>query len=105
MAEMFAEPGMVLTDPGYRLANRAGDTGSSALGRGCGSSIATVQPNRARELSDEEVAFGVSLRGPLGVPNGVRLVDVVFDLGEASAVRVLGSRVEHLASVAQYRAR
>jgi hypothetical protein len=41
-AEMLAELGMVLTDPGYRLADSAGHTGSSALGRGCGSSIATT---------------------------------------------------------------
>ena len=102
---MLAELGMVLSDPGYRLADRAGHTGSSALGRGCGSSIATTQANRARELSNEEVAFGVGLRGPLGVPDGARLLDVVFDLGEASAVGVLGSRVEDLARVAECRAR
>jgi hypothetical protein len=39
---MFAELGMVLTDPGYRLADRAGHTDSSTLGCGCGSSIATT---------------------------------------------------------------
>jgi hypothetical protein len=33
------------------------------------------------------------------------MVDVVFDLGEASAVRVLGSRVEDLVRVAECRAR
>jgi len=48
---MFADWGMVLTDPGYRLADGAGYTGSGTLGRGCGSSIATTEPNRARELS------------------------------------------------------
>ena len=30
-AEMLAEPRIVFTDPSYRLANRAGHTGSSAL--------------------------------------------------------------------------
>ena len=60
-AEMLAELGMVLTDPGYRVADRAGHSDSSTLGRGCGSSIATTQANRARELSNEEVAFGVDL--------------------------------------------
>jgi hypothetical protein len=40
--EVLAELGKVLTDPGYRLADSAGHTGSSTLGRGCGSSIATT---------------------------------------------------------------
>jgi pimeloyl-ACP methyl ester carboxylesterase len=35
---MLAELGMVLGDPGHRLGDRAGHPGSSALGRGCGSS-------------------------------------------------------------------
>ena len=41
-------------------------------------------------------ACGVSL----GVLEGARLIDVVLDLGEAPAVGVLGSRVEHLAGIA-----
>ncbi|MGH8986233.1 MAG: hypothetical protein ACRDY6_20505, partial [Acidimicrobiia bacterium] len=73
---MIAELGMVLTDPGYRLADRAGHGDAGTLGRGCGSSIATTQANRARQLSNEEVAFGVCLRGPFGVPEGARLFDV-----------------------------
>jgi hypothetical protein len=36
---MVAELGMVLGDPGHRLADRAGHSGSGALGRGCSSSI------------------------------------------------------------------
>jgi hypothetical protein len=39
---VLAELGMVLGDPGHRLADRAGDSGSGALGRGCGSSITTT---------------------------------------------------------------
>ena len=35
-AKMLAELGMVLTDPGYRVADRAGHSDSSTLGRGCG---------------------------------------------------------------------
>ena len=104
-AEMLAELGMVLTDPGYRVADRAGHSDSSTLGRRCGSSITTTQANRSRELSNEEVALGIALRGPFSVPDGARLLDVVFDLGEASAVGVLGSRVEDLARVAECRAR
>jgi hypothetical protein len=87
-AEMLAELGMVFTDAGYRLADGAGHTGSGALGRGRGSSATTTQAKRVSELSKEEAAFGVGLRGPLGVPEGARLLDVVVDLGEASAVGV-----------------
>ena len=95
----------MLTDPGYRLADGAGHAGASALGRGCGPSITTAQAERAGQLSNEEVAFGVGLRGPLGVAGGARLLDVVVDLGEASAVGVLGLRVEELACVAEDRGR
>ena len=97
---MLAELGMVLTDPCYPLAHRAGDSDSSTLGRGCGSSIATTQAYRARQLSNEEVAFGLGLRLPLGVSEGARLLDVVFDLGKAAAVGGLGPFVEDLARVA-----
>ena len=102
---MLAELRMVLADPGYRLADRAGHPGSSALGCGCSPSTATTQAVRAGELSDEEVAFGVGLRGAFGVPTGARLVDVVIDLGEASAVGVLCPRVENFARVAECGAR
>ncbi len=102
---MLAEQGMVLTDPGHRVADRAGHADSGTLGRRRGSSIATAQADSARQLSNEEVAFGVRLRLPLGVSEGARLRDVVFDLGEASAVRTLGACVEHLAGIAECRAR
>ena len=92
---------MVFADPRYPLADRASHTGSSALGGGCGPPIATTQADRARELSDQEVALGVGLRLPLGVLEGARLLDVVFDLGEAAAVGGLGPLVEHLARVAE----
>jgi hypothetical protein len=65
---VLAELGMMVFDPGYCLADRAGHAGSSALGRGCGSSMTTTEAECAGELSDEEVAFGVGLCGPLGVP-------------------------------------
>ena len=103
-AEMLLERGIVLTDPRDGLTNRAGHGGSSAFGRGCCPSIATTQADCARELSNEEVAFDLSLGSSLRVPDGKRLVDVVVDLGEASTVRVLGSRIEHLPCVAEYRA-
>ena len=96
---------MVLTDPGDRVADCAGDTGPSALGRRRGSSLATTQAKRARQLPNEELTLGVGLRSPLGVPDGACLLDVVLDLGEASAVGVLGSRIEHLPRVAERRAR
>ena len=50
---------------------------------------------------DEEFTFGIGLRGPPGVPKRTRLLDVVFDLGEASAVRTLGACVEYLAGIAE----
>src|SRR3954468_23636175 len=102
---MRAELGMVLTDPGHRLADRAGDADPSSFGCGCGSSATTTEAERARQLSNEEVAFGVGLRRPLGVAGGTRLLDVVVDLGEAPAVGLLGSRIEDLARVADCRAR
>src|SRR5680860_1417772 len=96
---------MVFTDPGYRLADGAGHARSSALRGGGGSAFATTQAKCARKLADEEVAFGVDLRGPLGVPGGAGVLEVVVDLGEASAVGKLGLRVEELARVAEGRAR
>jgi hypothetical protein len=86
---VLAELGILFADSRYPLADRAGHTGSSALGGGCGPPIATTEADRARELSDQEVALGVGLRFPHGVLDGARLVDVVFDLGEAAAVGVL----------------
>jgi hypothetical protein len=68
MAEMLAKLRMVLTDSGDRPADRAGHTGSSPLGCGRGSSATTTQAKRAGEFSNQEAAFGVGLRGPLGVP-------------------------------------
>jgi hypothetical protein len=91
---MLAELGMVFADPRDRLTDGARHTHSSALGRGRSSSSATAQAVRARELSNEEFAFGVGLRGTLGVPDGARPLDVVFDLGQTTAVGVLGTRVE-----------
>ena len=102
---MLAELGMVLGDPGHRLADRAGHSGSGALGRGRGSSITTTQPERARELLDQELTLSVGLRGPLGVADGAGLLEVVFDLGQASAVGVLGLGVKALARVAECRMR
>ena len=83
---MLAELGVVLSDTGHGLADCPGDPGSRPLGRRRGASITSTQSDGAGELSNEEVAFGVGLRGPLGVPCSAGLVDVVVDLGEASAV-------------------
>src|SRR5687767_3570721 len=103
--EMFAELGMVFTDLAYRLADRAGHTDAGTLGCGCGASVAATQADSARQLSNQEIAFCVRLCGPLGVAEGARLLDVFLDLGEASPVRVLGARVEHLAGISECRAR
>src|SRR4051794_15211956 len=81
-AEMLAEQRMVLTDPPHRLADRAGHTGTSALGPGRRPSATPAQAERAGELAHEEVTFGLGLRGLLGVPAFGRLGDVVVDLGQ-----------------------
>jgi len=55
---MLAELGMVLGDPGHRLADRAGHSCSSALGRGRGSSITTTQDDlrlSPRQRGDADV--------------------------------------------------
>jgi hypothetical protein len=91
----------VLIDPGDGLADGTGDPGPSALGRRRGSSLTTPQAERARELLHEKVAFGVGLRGPLVVPDGPRLGDVVVDLGEPPSVGLLGAGIEHLARVTE----
>ena len=96
---------MVIGDPGHRLADGAGHTSSRPLRCGRGSSISTAQPDGTRELSKKEVPLGAGLGAPLAIADGVRLLDVVVDLGEASAVRLLGSCVEHLARVPQCRSR
>src|SRR5688500_13895863 len=96
---------MVLTDPGHHLADGASHAGASALGGGGGSARATTQAKCARKLANEEVAFCVGLRGPLGVPGGAGLVEVVVDLCEASPIGSLGCGVEELARVPEARAR
>jgi len=103
VAEVLAELGVVFADPRYRLAHRAGHTGSSAFGGGCGPPLATTQADRARELSDEEVTLGVGLRLPHVMLDGARLLDVTFDLDETAAIGVLGPLIEHLARVAERR--
>ena len=69
---------MVLTDSSYRLADRPGDAGASALGCGCGSPIATTEADGTCQLTDEEVAFDVGLprhahRPPWPAPRRCRL--------------------------------
>ena len=104
-AEMLAELVMVLGDAGDCLADGAGHTGSGALGRRGGSSVSTAQANGAGEFSKQEVAFSVGLCGAFAVSGGLSLLDVVVDLGEASAIGVFGLRVEHLPRVAECRPR
>jgi hypothetical protein len=101
--QMVTEPGIVGTDPGYGVPNGACDPRSSALRRGRGSPFTTTEAECARQFSNQEVAFGLGLGGPLVVPARVRLIEVVVNLGEAPAVGLLGLRVDDLARVAECR--
>jgi hypothetical protein len=100
---MVTEPGIVGTDPGYGVPNGACDPRSSALRRGRGSPFTTTEAECARQFSNQEVAFGLGLGGPLLVPARARLIEVVVDLSKAPAVGLLGARVDDLARVAESR--
>src|SRR4029453_15557167 len=86
------------------LADRAGHTGSGALGRGSRSAFTTAQTESGGGVFGQEGKFGGRARGPPGGPDGAGLLEVVVDLGQASAVGVLGLGVEALARVAECRA-
>jgi hypothetical protein len=96
---------MVFTDPDDRLTDGSGHTGAGALGGRADSSIATTEPDCARQLADEEVAFGVRLGSTRRVAPGPRLLDVFFDLREAPAIGILGSFVEDRSGVTERRGR
>ena len=99
--EVRPELGVVLADPGRRMADRPGHGDSSALGRGRGPSITTMESDRARQLLHEEAAFDIGLHLAVGVSEGARLLDVVVDLCEAAAVCVLCPSIEELARIAE----
>jgi hypothetical protein len=97
---VLAELGMVFADARNALADSASHTGTCALGGGARPPIATTEADRACELSHQELTLGVRLRLPIGVLARPCLLDVLFDLGQPSAVSPLGPLVEHLPSVA-----
>src|SRR4051794_40137914 len=78
LLEVRAELGMVRSDPDHRLADRAGHADSSPLGSRRGASVAATEPDRTRELPNEEAALRVCLRLSLGVLESARLLDVVL---------------------------
>ena len=100
-AEMLAELGMVFTDPGNRLADRTGTPARARSDADAARRSRPPKPNACASSRTRKSRSASGLCGPLGVPVGAGLLDVVFDLGEASTVGVLGSRVDHLARVAE----
>ena len=91
---------MLGTDTPHGLSDRACHTGSGAFSGGTGASTASAEPNRARQLAREEVAFGLCLRHPRCISQGSRLLQIVLNLGEPPAVRLLRARIEHFAGIA-----
>ena len=59
--EMVGKLGVVFSDSCDRVADRPSYRDTSALRRGCGSSIATSQADRARQLAHKELALSVGL--------------------------------------------
>src|SRR5678816_1177451 len=93
---------MMLPYARHRLAHRARHARSSALGGRSASSIAAPQTDRARQFASEKIALGLGLRKPCGISDRLRLSDILVDLGEASAVCIFGSGIEHLAGCLLY---
>ena len=72
----------MLADPRRRLPHSARDRDPRAFGRRCGTTIATTQSDRTRQLPQQEVALCSRPRCPIRIPEGVRLVEVLVDLGQ-----------------------
>jgi hypothetical protein len=96
---------MVLPDARHCLADCPGNAGSSPLGGGSTSSIATTEAERAGQLADDELTLGFGLRSARAVTQGTRFLDICLDLGKTPAVRFLGSLIQHRAPVGLRRAR
>ena len=97
---MVGKLGVVFSDSCYRVADRPSYRDTGALRRGCGSSIATSQADRARQFAHDELALSVGLLFAPSVIEGARVLDVLFNLREAPAVSVLRSLVEQLTRIA-----
>lgn len=74
-------------------------TGSRTLRDGDGTPIATAEANGTGQLSDQKITFGLRLGSPLVVPQGECLLAVGVDVRQTPAVRLLGLRIEHHASI------
>jgi hypothetical protein len=92
---------MLVPDTPHGMPDRARHTGSGALGRGTDAAIASSESDGAGQFACEEVAFGLRLRHPRSIPKGSRLLQIVLNLCEPPAVRVLRAGVEHLAGIAR----
>jgi hypothetical protein len=91
---------MVGADSPHRVSDRAGHTGSGALCGGANASIAPSESNRGGQLARKELAFGSCLLRPRGISHCSRLFQIVLNLIEPPAVRLLRARIEQLAGIA-----
>jgi len=91
---------MVGADSPHRVSDRAGHTGSGAFCCGANASIASSESNRAGQLARQEVVFGFCLLCPRGISQCSRLFQIVLNLSEPPAVRLLRARIELFAGIA-----
>src|SRR5688500_8286887 len=85
---------MVLMDPSHGVSDGPRDAGARTLGVGGGTPIATAETDGVAQLTDQEVTFGLCLCNPFVVPDGFCFLEILRDLHETSAVRLLGSLLE-----------
>lgn len=96
---MVAQRRVVPPDPGESLSHRARNGASRALRCVTGAPITASHPDSTRQFPYQEVAFGIRLRRARRVAEHLRLRDVLVDLGETTAIRGLGARVEQFAGI------
>lgn len=92
--EIIGEWRVVLANAGQCLPHRARDARPGPLRRRAGAAIAATEANRARQLANQELAFGSGLRDPPEVCHGSGFVDVLVDLDEPPPVGFFGAGVE-----------
>ena len=97
--EVVAQRGVVLSDPGQRVAHRACDGTSRTFGTGTGAPVTTSQSDGPGQFALQEVAFDLPLRSSIGVAERVRFREVLVDLSQPAAICSLRLRVQQFASI------